>query len=439
MATLMAADGRLLRSARPGGAGIGSGFGFPTEFPPMWTNGEDYPNGLTDGEDAVLVSYGAIYRTQPIIATAVDKLSRRIATLPFDAFKRTANDGRELDRGSSLDSLIHKPWPRAGAVHLNSFISSSMLVHGNALVAKLRSSDREAPPFMLWPLSWPLVNAYGPVGGRIEWWSTTQFDGVERFIAVEDVLHFAWPDPEGGEIGVSPIQKLGTTIALEAASSTYQVSSMKGGNRPSLALIYPQVLREAQRDQILEQVSNLHTRDGLAAKTLVMNGGADVKTLSMTPVEAELTTQRKLNREEVGMVYDLPGPLMNDLSHATLANVAEYQKALYRDVVPTWTELIVQTFQAQLIDAEPAWLDKLVRFDFSDKLKGDPESLALTLKTEVEAGLVSRNEARQMLGYQPDGDPNDQANPANQLTANVNNQNTLSAMNGGTTAPPGAP
>jgi phage portal protein BeeE len=69
------------------------------------------------------------------------------------------------------------------------------------------------------------------------------------------------------------------------------------------------------------------------------------------------------------MVYDLPGPLMNDLSHATLANVAEYQKALYRDVVPTWTELIVQTFQAQLIDAEPAWLDKLVRFDFSEKLR----------------------------------------------------------------------
>jgi hypothetical protein len=34
----------------------------------------------------------------------------------------------------------------------------------------------------------------------------------------------------------------------------------------------------------------------------------------MTPVEAALIDQRTLNREEVGMVYDLPGPLMNDLS-----------------------------------------------------------------------------------------------------------------------------
>jgi phage portal protein BeeE len=104
----------------------------------------------------------------------------------------------------------------------------------------------------------------------------------------------------------------------------------------------------------------------------VLSGGAGVEQLSMTPVEAALIDQRKLNREEVGMVYDLPGPLMNDLSHATLANVAEYQKALYRDVVPTWTELMVQTFQAQLIDPEPAWLDLMVRFRLLRQAQGRP-------------------------------------------------------------------
>jgi phage portal protein BeeE len=119
-------------------------------------------------------------------------------------------------------------------------------------------------------------------------------------------------------------------------------------------LTFQQALKPEQRDHILSQVDNLHKRGtGLGAKTLVLSNGADVKTLSMTPVEAALIDQRTLNREEVGMVYDLPGPLMNDLSHATLANVAEYQKALYRDVIPTWTELMVQTYQSQLLDVEP--------------------------------------------------------------------------------------
>jgi HK97 family phage portal protein len=434
MATLQTADGRLLRSQRPAGAGL---WGLQTQggFPPLWSNGE------RAGDDGTILSFDQVFRSQPVVRTAVDKIAKRIATLPFDAFDRTANDGRELDSSSSLASLIHQPWPRAGAVHLNHFIAQSLLVHGNALVAKLRTADREAPPFMLWPLDWSQISAWGPVGGRIEWWSTFQFDGTEGFFKAEDVLHFAWAAPSGSEIGVSPLETLEGVVRNDVASREYSTNSLRGGNRPSLALTFQQPLKAEQRDHVLSQVDNMHKRgSGLGAKTLVLSGGADVKTLSMTPVEAGLIDSRKLNREEVGMVYDLPGPLMNDLSHATLANVAEYQKALYRDVLPVWTELMVQTFQRQLIDVEPSWLDKRVRFDFSEKLRGEPEAMAGLLKTEVEAGLISRNEARVALGYEPEGDPNDPENPANLLSANVNNQAPLAAMQSvGDTPAPAAP
>jgi phage portal protein BeeE len=57
------------------------------------------------------------------------------------------------------------------------------------------------------------------------------------------------------------------------------------------------------------------------------------------------------------MVYDLAGPLMNDLTHGTYSNVEEL-KGLYRDVVPPWTTLIVDTFQAQLLDpSRRGWID----------------------------------------------------------------------------------
>jgi hypothetical protein len=53
----------------------------PTSFPPMWSSGE------REGDDAYLKSYEAIYRSQPNLAAVVDKLTRRIATLPFDAYR----------------------------------------------------------------------------------------------------------------------------------------------------------------------------------------------------------------------------------------------------------------------------------------------------------------------------------------------------------------
>jgi hypothetical protein len=51
-----------------------------------------------------------------------------------------------------------------------------------------------------------------------------------------------------------------------------------------------------------------------------------------------------------------------------------------------------------LIDQEPAWMDRVVRFDFTAKLKGDPRRARGDAEGEVEAGLRTRNEARRELG-----------------------------------------
>ena len=97
---------------------------------------------------------------------------------------------------------------------------------------------------------------------------------------------------------------------------------------------------------------------------------------------------------------------MNDLTHGTYSNVAELLKGLYRDVIPPWLALIRDTFQAQLLDPEPDWMtDRFFDFDLTDKLKGDPEKLAVTLKVQVDAGIITRNEARRILNLPPSKEP----------------------------------
>jgi hypothetical protein len=106
--------------------------------------------------------------------------------------------------------------------------------------------------------------------------------------------------------------------------------------------------------------------------------------------------------------------------------------SLYRDILPPWLTLIQQTFQAQLLDQQPEWSDRFLEFDLSAKLKGDPVQLATSLKLQVEAGLLTRNEARRILNLPPMSDP-----AADELTANLNNQGTLGDMSA-PTPPPGA-
>jgi HK97 family phage portal protein len=385
----------------------------------------------TDDEDLYLRSYEDIYRSQPVVAGVVDKLARRTATLPFHGYRNLPNLDRELIVGDSLDSLIKHPMPRAGTVHLLHHIKASLLIHGNALVAKVRGGDRKAPPVMLWPINWATVSAYGD--GRIEFWSTTQFGGQERFIRAEDTMHFAWPGPDGGEIGVSPLEKLGVTIRLEDAAQRHQTALFKNGTRPSMAISVEQEKSDiAALEFARDRVEAMHKGVDNSGKTFFMGANVKVQPLSLSPVETALIEQRKLNREEVGAVYDLAGPLMNDLEHGTFSNVQVLLDSLYRDILPPWLTLIQQTFQAQLLDQQPEWSDRFLEFDLSAKLKGDPVQLATSLKLQVEAGLLTRNEARRILNLPPMSDP-----AADELTANLNNQGTLGDMSA-PTPPPGA-
>jgi phage portal protein BeeE len=98
------------------------------------------------------------------------------------------------------------------SLSLNYHVMLGLLVHGNALVALLRGDGPDNPPTGLWPLDWQYVSAYAKYGGPMEWWSTTQFgNSGELFVRPEDVMHFAWGDPGGTEIGVSPLEQLGVT------------------------------------------------------------------------------------------------------------------------------------------------------------------------------------------------------------------------------------
>lgn len=418
MTTLQTADGRLLRATRPAGTSPASN-GW---FRPMWSDGtSDNPD--IDGK---LVSYAEIYNTQPVVATAVNKLARRIATLPFDGYKRKRKDEREIVKGDGLDSLIRKPGSRWSTVHWLHWVQQHMLVHGNAVLAKVRGSDPDAPPVGLWPLDWAYLSAYAPQGGTIEWWGTAQFGNQERFVKVEDTVHFAWGSTTS-EIGISPLQQLGVTIKLEDASQRHQVSSFRNGARPGGVFTLPPNVNPTrdQMDLTRASIEALHEGPDRAFKTALVAAGVKWEAMALSPVEMELIEQRKLNREEVGMVYDLPGPLMNDLSHATLTNVVEINKALYRDIVPPWLTLIEQTLQAQLLDPEPAWMNRFLAFDLGDKIRGEPLELANTLKLQVEAGLITRNEARRILNLPPLDDPS-----ADEATVNANNQAPLASMKG---------
>lgn len=392
MTTLVTRDNRLLSTSQPKNA-------FSSDY--IVTAGGQ---GTVKLSGNLTSTYETIYEANPNCAATVNKLVRLISTLPVKVYDRpSSEDAPEEVRGHPVGKLLDQPAPRMGQAYWKQALVRSALVHGNGLLAKWRGPGMAGEPQALLNVSWPWVAAYAPLGCPVEWWSTYQ-TGVQRFFEVQDSVHLAWESQDLHGLGVSPLKPLAETIKLDDALRRYQTSSMANAARPSKAIIPPENFsyQGNQKEELRAEIQRVHGGVDQAMKDLLLAPGFDVKVLSQTAVEAEVIAARTLGREEFAMVYDIPPPMIGDLTHGTYSNVEELHRILYVTTLRPWFKLIEEILQRQLIDEEEAWSNDLyVRFDLAEVLRGNKREEIDAASEAFNNGLMTLNEARQVIGYPP--------------------------------------
>lgn len=366
------------------------------------------------------VSYQQLYEEQPWISVVVNKINRQIVRLPLRVM-RHLDDGEiePVEREHELVQLLERPWPRASGSTLKQKITFPALVHGNALLAKIRPSGG-APPTELRPLDWRFIEPI-IIAGELEGWCTSEF-GERQMLAADDVVHLAF---EGGRgpLGVSPLTSLGVSVRAEDSAQRYQQSSFENGARPSGALVLPPEvdIDEGEREELRAAIRGMHGGSDRAANIALLSGGVDWKPFAHTAVEAELIEQRRLNREEIAAVYDVDPPMIGILDHATYSNVGEMHRMLYGPTLGPWLKLETDTLNAQLIDAEPRWEAEglFVAFDLTEVLKANTGEEMAAVVSAIGSAVMTPNEGRQRFGLRrSDEEAADELYlPANNLTA----------------------
>lgn len=370
------------------------------------------------------VSFAQLYQQQPWVGIACNKLNRQVARLPLKVYERDSQGNKRRVTDHPLVDLLARPQPRWGPIHLKQAMTLPALVHGNSALGKLRERSA-APPSGLKPLRWPHLEPQVDDSACIYAWKDS-LSG--EFYAPEEIVHFGWMAPDG-DVGVSPLEQLGVTLRAEDAVQRFAEASFNNGVRsPGAITLPPDAPHNKEfRDSIREEVSSVHGGVDNAFQFMVLGGGADVKDLAQTSQEAELIDVRKVNREEVAAAYDIPPPLIGILDNATYSNIETQHGMLYTDVLGPWLVMQEETFQAQLIDPEPAFEGLFVEYDLSEVLKGDKLKEIQALREAIGTGLMKPNEGRQIQNMPPEGDPNDPENPANKLYMPANNLQPLGA------------
>lgn len=372
---------------------------------------------LTESDAARTISYADIYATQPAVAAVVNKLVRQASTLPITVYQRPANNqtvsypgpgaikpGHPVpitDPTHSLVSLLNKPAPGYGTVSLLEWITMPLYVHGNSVIAKFRD-DPAGPPVVLFPLDWRFLYAWARIGTPVLMWASLQ-TGYMKLIPPSDTIFTAWNSPagmNGAWLGTSPLQQLGVTIKIDEAAQRYAAANFKNAARPSGFIQLPPTVNVQQNpeitDRVRDAVEGSYGGVDKAFRIAVLGGGAEWKPWAQTAGEAQLVETRTWNRDEIAMLFDVdmrPGDTMNP----------ERDAQFYKTTLRKELTMIADRLNFQLVDPEPEWKDLFVRIEMDQVLYGDPLVLSDKLVAEVDAGIISIDEARISLGRAPRG------------------------------------
>lgn len=350
------------------------------------------------------VSFAKIYAQQPMIASCIDWLQRQSRRVPLRLYRRVEGTQSMMlaARDHPLAAAFERPWERGSQVDLISYLLGSFLIHGNT-AAPIDNGARNKIQFEEadWRYTMPIM----PWRGEIAGWEINQDQSDperKRFLGAEQVLHIKQWGPLG-PLGISPLEKLGVTVAIEDAAHRHQRSMLTNGARPPSAIeLSDQYLgfdkdeRKLLMDNFRADVDRLYAGPENNGRPALMPPGAGWKAIGHTAVEAELMEQRQVNKiESLGLFGLTPATQGVILRSAELAE--QRQMAILEGLAPPLI-LIEQSITAQIADFLLGEPDLFAAFDFSQILRGDKLREIEAIRDAIGCAVLSPNEGRDELG-----------------------------------------
>lgn len=339
------------------------------------------------------ISYANLFASQTWVAAAVMRMLTWSVRVPLKLYRRVDDDRRERVTDGNLAAALREPWEGGAQAQLVMSLLGPLLVHGNSLDRVLNGANDS---IRFDPIDWRSAGPIKAFEKAIGGWRVTE-DGSTESVPADQVIHVSWWSPLG-PLGISPLQQLGVTIAIEEAAQRYQRSYLEKSAAPPSALYLPkEVYADAAiRGQIRASMNSRHRGDE-RGNVALLPGDTKWEAVGHNAHEAELIDQRRLTREEVAAVYMIPPPMLGILDKATYSNIQTQREMSYTDALGPPLVLIEQLLNAQLVRRLLRDDERYVEFDFGQVLRGDRLKEIQAFREGISTAVYTPNEARRAL------------------------------------------
>lgn len=236
---------------------------------------------------------------------------------------------------------------------------------------------------------WPLAYDY-TAGGRTV---RLRQDGEP----VPDVLHMALFHPLDDHYGMAPLEAAQTSLDIHNAAGQWNKALLDNAARPSGALVYSaagQTMTVDQFDRLKAELERDYAGAANAGRPLLLEGGLDWKTIALSPRDMDFIEAKHAAARDIALAFGVPPMLLGIPGDNTYANLAEANRALWRQ---TLIPLVVRVADELSTWLSPAFCGATVAPDF-DGVEALAEDRAALWARVGGAEFLSDAEKRAMLG-----------------------------------------
>lgn len=251
------------------------------------------------------------------------------------------------------------------------------------------------------------------VDGGITYTVSTH-DGSSRILTADEVMHVRGLSFDG-LTGLNPIEHHRETIGMSQAALEYGARFFKNDATPRGVLELEKNFKNSTDREAYKANLQMSQTGANRHKMMVLEDGAKYKDIGMSHEDAQFLETRQYGATDIARIFRVPPHMIADLTKATFSNIEHQSLEFVMHTMRPWFVRWEQAITRSLIIAPKHYY---VEFLVDALLRGDTKARYEAYKSGIEAGHLTRNEARSMENRNPLKGLDEPIIPLNMGTAN---------------------
>lgn len=342
-------------------------FGYPTGYYPLVPTPFEV---MTEGTLVPFVSPASALHLTPVYR-AVNLISNDIARTPVEF------------TNPNLERIWERPNKWQSGYDFVRQMTMQALLYGNAFA--LINRKRNGEIYELIPLGIGSVSL--DVTSPTPFYKTTDYGDLSP----DNILHIK-ASPIEGLWANSPIQLCKTAIIISLNQENNIKKNAEYGGVPTMAFVHPAQLNAAARQAIINEYIKNHTGKN-SGKPIVLSEGVKIEKLTSTSVAGDLESARKYSIADVSRIFGVPLSYLSETTGSVYGSLEWSSRAYLDQCLSHWFEAWKSEYMLKL--------NEMPLFDTDFIVKPTIAETFAALRTGVEASIITRNEARAIMDYDP--------------------------------------